>query len=778
MSALAADTTSPPAIGGWGVLAAVVLLVVMSRKRTAATTIPTNRRGFIRSLISAYRAVVGVLRAVWAVLRFYGGREMRGGPKSTATFFRAGAPATRPAVAPVSMASVAAPPARVSLVKPKRRQPSPWARRTASWIEGYRGKGAGALDRAVRTALWLARAAGKVWRFLKAVWRVLRAVYGVVAPVVTTLVRAARSWHCWPYSLRGLARLWATCVLVGLALPAWRTATVVGLVLTLAGAVAAGHLYRPKPPGDDEVYGPRIWAILRGDLGLPDDEPRENWMLLPAKLSAPDARIVIRLPWTWRGADHDREVLSSLINSRLPGEWVARVSLTGETFTAVYTHKPPPKPPAPAPECPDVVDFFAPDIQEAIAECQRGEVVLGKDQYGNIVKRRFAGETPHWALSVGSGGGKSTFNLSVAVQLIAQGFHIVVADVKRSSVKPLEGIPGVHIYNDPSNAQDMREAIEWFKAEIDARSFVKNQDPSITFPGFLLLIEEANEFADVSREWWDDNRKTSKDEFGPADRAADPIWGEVASAARLARFVDGSILAVFQDLRDQALGGKGLRNLFRLKFMGNFNVNQWKNVIGTTPVPDSIDKAGRMMIVEGNSHLWVQAPYGEDGELHDWAMAHREGFDPAAGLYGTPPERSAERLPSLLRGLSRDAVPSGPNGAPEGGAGDKTAGGVSQEEGSVTAQEGDVTASRDRLRLIPGQGGQGASQDLTAPPELLALAEISRRLGPDQGVPKYDTLRQHKARRDDFPKGVEIGGKEHYTESQILAYYAAQEKEA
>ncbi|MFJ3914475.1 hypothetical protein [Streptomyces vinaceus] len=99
----------------------------------------------------------------------------------------------------------------------------------------------------------------------------------------------------------------------------------------------------------------------------------------------------------------------------------------------------------------------------------------------------------------------------------------------------------------------------------------------------------------------------------------------------------------------------------------------------------------------------------------------------------------------------------------------------------MTASEAGVTPLRDRLRLIPGQAGkpdQEPVQDPTAPPELLALAEVSRRLGPADGVPKYDTLRAHKNRREDFPKATVINGKELYTESQILAYYQQQEKKA
>lgn len=733
--------------------------------------------GFFRGIASVFKGLFSVLRslfqAVRFVVRFVGGREMWGPPKSTATFLAAGAPTTQVADAQaVELGSIALPAPRVSLVKKPRRQPSPWAGKAAAWIQDYHGRATSFLDWAVRAALFLARWTARTFRGC-------RKAYGAVAPAVLTIARTLGAWHCWPYAARGLVRVQLLALAVIYFVPAW-PAYLVALAAAVLFGLLLGRLTPPKP-GDDAVYGPRLWVILRDDLKLPDDEPRENWLMLPERLGADGARIVLRLPWTFRGSELERAQLTELLNTRLPGDWVGRYSFTGETFTAVYTHKPPPKPPAPEPECPEKVGFFDEDIQEAIANCKKGEIVVGKDTFGRIVIKELGdGETPHWALSVGTGGGKSAFCQMVIAQLVAQGYYIFAADVKRVSVSNYIGVAGCYIYNDPMSPQDMRNGVQWFVDEISARSAISEADPTTEFPGILCLIEEANEFADVSREWWDDNRKTKDDEDGPKDRAADPIWGTVASGARLGRHVHGNILAVFQDLRDQALGGKGLRNLFRLKFMGNFSVNSWNNVIGTKPVPESIDEAGRMMIVEGNSQNWVQTLYGTPDELRAWAIEQRErsGFVEGAGLFGAPPKRSPKRLPRLLAGLSRDELPEALRGASEGGLSEETAGGVSRSDASVTDFEGSVTGMRDGLRLIPGQGGQEAAQDPTAPPELLSLAEIARRLEDDPSIPKDATMRAHKARRDDFPKGTEKNGKELYTVSQIQAYYERQEKRA
>ncbi|WP_369361231.1 hypothetical protein, partial [Streptomyces sp. cg2] len=653
-----------PGLLGWGLSGTTVLVLVVIGWALLMLLIRSGGGGRDRALVRALRGgapgpflrtLQGVFKGIGWVLRTIGrylsGRPMAGEPRSTATFWHGGVRTDTAQQAAVALGSIALAPPKVSLVKPTPSTAQQWARRAATWIENYAGRGERLLDGAARAAIWTAKVGRKAGH-------ALTTAYNTVAPVVATLAHGLGRWHCWPGWAKGAARIIVPAAVVGLYLPVTRTWTVLGLVLLAAGAITGAIKFKPTPPGDDAVYGPRLWVVIREDLQLPEDEPREKWISLPPSLAAPDAQITIRLPWAFRGSAIETDSITTLVNSRLPGEWVGRYSWTGEHATAVYTHKPPPKP---KPQCPDKVSFFDADIQEAIEQCRKGEIVIGKDENGRIVVRRLDGETPHWALSVGTGGGKSAFNQMVIAQLAKQGYHVIAVDVKRTSVANYDGVPGIHIYNDPKAPQDMWAAVQWFWDEIDARSYVKEGDATAEFPGLLLLVEEANEFADLSKEHWDNVRAAEKekkkrkkgeeDEFEdwdaedvPAglddfstDRAADPIWGRVSSSARLGRFIHGNIIAVFQDLRDQALGGKGLRNLFRLKFMGNFNTNQWGNVVGTRPVPDSQDKAGRMMIVEGNSQIWVQTLYGDPDELREWTLQQREatGFDPAAGLWGT-----------------------------------------------------------------------------------------------------------------------------------------------
>lgn len=795
---IAAETAGTLGLSGTTVLGLLAWALFSGRGRGGdRALVRALRRGqgggffgvLFKGLGALFKGTGGTLRVV---ARFVGGREMWGEPKSDAKFFRSGRriePAGLPAA---QLGSVAFAPPRVSLVKPRRRrQPSPWARTTAAWIDEYQGRAAVALDRAVRAALWCAQWGRKARRGGQAVARTARTGYEAVAPVAGGIVRVLGMWHCWPYAARGLARIATTAAVVGLYVPAWRAWTIVALLTVVAVAVAIAVKWRPRPPGDDAVYGPRIWAILRDDLKLPEEEPRENWLLLPERLAAPDARIALRLPWTFRGSDIEKEQVGALINSRIPGDWVGRYSFTGETFSAVYTHKPPPKPPAPTPEPPAFVDLSDPRVREILANLKAEEFFLGFDENNESVIRKMSGELSHWAYSVGSGGGKSTTLQWLAVQMVMKCGTIVGIDPKLISLKPLEGVTGVHLYKDPDNAIDMRRGLEWAADVTAARFYEIERGTETEFPPLYVFLEETNELSGLLRAVWNRIRiKTGEDK----EQAGDPIWEDVvAYMLRFGRAANVHLIAVFQDFKDNQFGGTSLQPLFRLKMLGNYDVRQWERITGLSKavMPPNVEKAGRMVMVSEGKPISYQTPYlfldTDDGEKRPATelesielynqfyrdLRERHGYSDR-GLYTTPPAISPRGVPKLLRGrvegLSRDESTNGPIGGSEGGLSDETAGrGVTLPD-SVT---GGVTAQRDRLRLIPGQGAPGGPEDSLKPPTLLTIAEIAREMQARGYDIEAGLIRQHKRRKEStgFPEGITAEGTEKFTLDQLITFY-------
>ena len=474
--------------------------------------------------------------------------------------------------------------------------------------------------------------------------------------------------------------------------------------------------------------------------------------------------VKIALPDSWNGQEGHEKLLRELVTSRLGGgQWEGQWNLKKYPFNVTFVLAKPKQ----AREVPDRVDFFSAEIQAAIAACEPGEILLGLDDHSRPLTKRMTGETPMWALSVGSGGGKSSFLQQVISQLVGQGATVVGVDVKMASINCFEGVRGVHLYTDPGNIGDMRAAVSWVAAEVAARNYVKQKEPGKEFDRLTLVLEEGNEFGDASKAWWNDNKEKG-------EPAADPMWGDIASIMRMGRHVNVTIIGVFQDLREAAVGNRGLRNMFRLLMLGNFNANQWKMIVGTNPVPESVDKAGRMLVIEGNRRVWIQVPYASPDAFREYCnKLRRERGYSTADLYGAPPVRSPQRLPSLLQGSTpiapRSAVvldkaePAEPIAltAPPDAAPQEAARAADPPPTEDVLEDEDASGSAPAEAAVEEDEG----------PELLTLAAIAKLMA-EEGLPvKPATIRTHKLRRADFPHGQMHAGRELYRYEAIAEYY-------
>lgn len=790
-SSLAADGGGAVHLSVGGLLVLVGLLYL--------TFFTGNRRGgglLDRRTLRALRGergmlagtITGLFKTGWGLLRFtlrfVTGRPLNGEPTSDATFWRAGTapmgPAGRQPAA--TLGSIAAPAPKVSLVK---RQPSPWVRQLTTTAVTYKGKGAQLVTIAGIVVV-------RVVAIVRGTVRVVRFVTGALQPVVTSSARAVATYRRWPHVGVAVARVAGLAVTVGLLLPTTRTRTVLALLgavlvvvaLALTGPYGA-RWWRTSGPSDAKRYGPALWAVLRNDLKLTEQDRLEEWMYLPHRLADPDARIVIRLPWSYRGTQVERDQLTEFLNSRVPGEWVGKWDFKSEDHTVVFTHKPPPKPAVPDPEPPTAVDIWDPHVQEILANLGPDEFYCGQDENDQPVIQKMADEQAHWAVSVGSGGGKSAFLQWLAIQMLMKRGTAILMDPKMVSMTPLidADIDGVHCYIDPENIGDMRATITWVTEVTRARNYEKKTKTRTEFPPLYLILEECNTLADYLK-----GEYLSVKESG--NSAADPIWRDgVVKILALGREVNVHIIAVFQDFRDTQFGGQALSGLFPFKIMGSYSKKQWDRIIGTNfSMPTPVKKAGRMVIVKDTGETTrIQTPYAPwNPELtkdENQQKAYRlltayykelratHGYS-TAGLYTTPPEPSPEVAPALVQAASRDKSPDAPWWAPERGQGDETAGHDVTGSDDVTATDGSVTAARDRLRLIPGQATSEPADPMQAP-RLLTLAEVARELEARGFSIKENTMRQHKSRREStgFPVGVEIDGKEKFTVAQILYFY-------
>ncbi|OEV13745.1 hypothetical protein [Streptomyces nanshensis] len=539
----------------------------------------------------------------------------------------------------------------------------------------------------------------------------------------------------------------------------WTAGAALALLPVLIAAQVAGRRRRRHM----RTLVVPLSLALKEVMPVWDDKQRLKAVKIPLDRSF----VRIALPDGWHGQDGHKDMLRELVQARMGGAWSAEYNLKRHPFHVLFQ----PAKQKVKLEVPEKVDFFSDEVQDVIARCEPGQFLLGMAEGFESVIKAMTGETAMWALSVGSGGGKSSFLQMIITQLVAQGATVIGVDVKMASINCFEGVEGIHLYNDPGNIADMRSAISWAAREVEARNYLKEQDPTRTFTRLTLILEEGNEFGDASKEWWTEHKEKG-------DPAADPIWGDIATIMRMGRHVDVTIIGVFQDLREAAVGNRGLRNMFRLILMGNFNSNQWRMIVNTSPVPESIDRAGRMMVIEGNRRLWIQVPYAEPEDFREVCLQLRaeRGYS-TADLFGRPPTRSPKRLPSLLQ-VSQPIGPPGVSLHKALSAGD-SAGGDRHAEPRDDERDTHGEPQRDTAPepVNPPDDETAPEPPAGEGPERLTLAEISRLMA-DQGLHvKPELMRQHKRRRRDFPAGIRRDGKDLFTYDEIAAYYTRTDDE-
>ncbi|MFF4821273.1 hypothetical protein ACFY2K_42600 [Kitasatospora sp. NPDC001309] len=526
--------------------------------------------------------------------------------------------------------------------------------------------------------------------------------------------------------------------------------------------------------GDEATYGPSLWAALRITLRLPEEDLLWDWLTIPETLAEEDAAVLLGLPLSFVGSDSEKIALDAMVNSRLPGEWVSAWQLMGAEHHVTWTHKPKPKP---KPEPPADVDFLSEEVQQFLNTLKPGELLVGVDAFGRFLVKKLSGETSHWALSIGSGGGKSAFLYMLIAQLVRQRATVVSPDVKVVSLDEYEGAAGIHIYNDPENVQDMRAAIDWVKEETKARTFIAKKNKARKFDPLVLIIEEGNEFGDISREWWADNKPEKA-------KAGDPVWGDVASIMRLGRHVNVHVIAVFQDLDERVFGNKGLRGLFNLIMMGSYTVQQWRKIIARNPVPESPRKAGRIIAVEGGDEDSFQSPWTKEANFRAYVDAWRKhtGYR-EEDLFGLPPRRSVVDVPALLRGTvheeeaGRHDVTSRTAETLETAPGAPLADKIPGQRVTLTKGDAQPDSQDDALRdaLERALEPYGTQAPAEAEEELLSLAAISRKFE-EMGVKRpSNTMSAHKRRYPEFPEGIGPKGKQKYRFSEIQAFYEKRE---
>lgn len=230
-------------------------------------------------------------------------------------------------------------------------------------------------------------------------------------------------------------------------------------------------------------------------------------------------------------------------------------------------------------------------------------------------------DTPHLAISAGSGAGKSEMIKNLVMQALRWGWSVIILDWKEESQEWAKGLRGVRYYSTEEKIHDAGIAIG------DEVSFRK-ANPDVPRPPVLVVCEEWSMTADLLSEYWSILRATTP----PEERALMPVRSPALTGLKKMIFT-GRALGLFQLLvairfSARVTGGNAdLRESFQVILMARYKTQTVKMLAsGIRPFPKNKPKeVGRWVAVIGEEAVVFRAPLVTDEEAREWAQG---GIEP------------------------------------------------------------------------------------------------------------------------------------------------------
>ncbi|WBB66912.1 type IV secretory system conjugative DNA transfer family protein [Micromonospora sp. WMMD812] len=395
------------------------------------------------------------------------------------------------------------------------------------------------------------------------------------------------------------------------------------------------RLAKPLSPAEKAVrawYGEHVEPIIRW---LPERAQRAAWAVqrkaepVTSRLAAfrrpvdgeqgPRIELVADTPYLTK---EQRHLVSSIIGSKIPvSDLVESWHQVGPRVTATWTVRK--RPPA---------RVGVDQVAEHLPRLAEWEFYIGQGAGDRPVTLSLRDDSPHIAVSAGTGAGKSVLAELVAVQVLARGGRVVILDRKGSHRWAL-GLAGVDYCTKPAQVHDALVRLATLADERNTLAMheAEDWDPG---PRVLVIAEELNATIGQLVNFWVEAR-------GKGDPKRSPAVSALADLLFMGRSAKVNVLAIAQMLTARAIGGPEARENFGIRCLARYTANNWKMLVPEAAMPRASRTLGRWQVVIGGQATETQVAYLTAAEARTLACprspetSHVNGLSSPAGDFMT-----------------------------------------------------------------------------------------------------------------------------------------------
>jgi len=361
--------------------------------------------------------------------------------------------------------------------------------------------------------------------------------------------------------------------------------------------------------------------------GHPKAVPARSWITTELDDAGAVRKATLELTSGWPADEKDKQRLVSIASQKL-GIEAAEPSwrLAGPTPLLTLTHSPPP---------PGHVTMA--DLLKELPGCRDDELLIGIGKNDTLIKASLGSDSPHIAISMGTGAGKSNLAGWLLLQMLLKGGIGLVLDAKRRLSYPWilkdENRQVVQLPNVAyawTTAQ-IHASMEWLSPELDRRGDVafagmdtRGKVHANVGSRLFILAEELNLAVPRLRAHWQEHREQGD----PAKSPAFTGLGEVAFAGRQVR---KHLILVGQMLTAEATGSRdsSVKENCGIKLLARYGPKGWRMMAEDIPMPPPPTVLGRVQLVTAGQAREAQTPELDPVEARRLVLASDMALLPA-----------------------------------------------------------------------------------------------------------------------------------------------------